>query len=323
VIILAIVVGVVLWQRSNKTEEISTVRPEVRTLTQVLEFSGVTDASERVAQRFSGGGKLTYVGAKEGDFVKKWQTLASIDARTAQKTLQRELNEYETQRLTYENQRDDRKDRAIDTEEGRLAQQDQIALEQTVLGVEIQSLAIEQSRVYAPIEGILIEAPSAAVGTNLALTDVYEIFNPKTLYFQAYVDEIDVAKVYVGQPAKMRLDAYSGQDFTGTVQKVAYKSIGSTNGGTVFPVEIHFDTGIDRNMFRLGMNGEAELILEERENVLSLPVEAILTRDGKNYVSVKNGDGEPEEREVQTGLETDDYIEIISGVSESDEVVLP
>ena len=103
--------GFWFWNRSNQAEEMVTVQPEVRTLTQVLQFSGVTDASERVSQRFAAGGKLTFVGAQEGDFVKKWQTLATIDARTAQKNLQKQLNAYESQRLTFENQGDGRKDR--------------------------------------------------------------------------------------------------------------------------------------------------------------------------------------------------------------------
>lgn len=323
VIIALIAVGFWWSRRGSDDEAVTLARPERRDLVQVLEFSGMTQASERVAQRFAGGGKLTYVGAKEGDFVKKWQTLATIDARTAQKNLQRQLNAYETQRLTFEDQLDSRGDTITSTEAERQAQREQIELEQSVLGVEIQSLSIEESRIYAPIEGILISAPNAVVGTNLALTDVYEIFNPTTMYFEAYIDEIDVAQVYVGQPAIIRLDAFGGQEFSGTVSKVAYQSSPSSSGGTVFPVEIRFDTGVDLNTLRLGLNGEAELILDTRDNALSVPIEALTTRDGKNYVTIQVAEEETEEREVQTGLETDDYVEIVSGLSESDQVVLP
>lgn len=322
-IIVAVLAGFWFMNRSNQSEDLEVVRPQVRTLSRVLEFSGLMDASERVSQRFAAGGKLTYVGAQEGDFVKKWQTLASIDARTAQKNLQRQLNTFDTQRLTFENQSENREDRVLDSEEGRVAAQDQIALDQAVLGVEIQSIAIEDSRLSSPIEGILVRAPSAVSGTYLAPTDAYEVFNPKTFFFQAYVDEIDVSTVTVGQSAMIRLDAFSGKSFSGTVQKIGYSSLSSGTGGTVFPIEIRFDTSEDLSAFRLGMNGEAEVILETRKDVLSIPVDTITTRDGKSFVSVRTGEKTTEDREIELGLETDDYAEVLSGLSESDEVVLP
>lgn len=322
-IIVAVIAGLWFINRSQQSEELEVVRPQVRTLSQVLEFSGVMDASERVSQRFAAGGKLTYVGAQEGDFVKKWQTLASIDARTAQKNLQKQLNAFDSQRLTFENLQDDRKDRVLDSEEGRVAQQDEIALQQAVLGVEIQSIAIEDSRLSSPIEGILVKAPSAVAGTYLAPTDAYEVFNPQTFFFQGYVDEIDIGNVSVGQSAVVRLDAFNGQTFAGTVQKIGFSSLSSSSGGTVFPIEIRFESGLDLSIFRLGMNGEAEVILETRENVLSIPVDAITTREGKSFVQVRTGEKTTEDREIQLGLETEDYAEVISGLSESDEVVLP
>lgn len=322
-ILAVLAIGFWFSRRSSAPDEVTTVRPQQRDLTQVLEFSGVTDASERVALRFAAGGRLTYVGAKEGDAVQKWQTLATIDARSAQKTLEQQLNTYEGQRLTFENQSDDRKDQVLSTEANRVAQQDQIALEQTVLGVEIQSLAIEQTRLYSPIAGILIGAPNAVAGTNIGATDIYEVFNPTTVFFEAYVDEIDVSQVYVGQGAVIRLDAFSGEEFSGAVSKVAYRSAASTSGGTVFPIEIRFDTGTDLEKLRLGMNGEAKLIIDTRKNVLSLPVETITSRDGKSFVMIHQAGQEPQEREVQTGLETEDHIEILSGVTSEDEVILP
>lgn len=323
IIIVALAAGFWWWRSSQQQEEVSTVRPERRDLTQVIEFSGVTDATERTALRFAGGGKLTYVGAKEGDVVKKWQTLATIDGRTAQKNLEMDLNTFEAQRLEFENQMYTRKDVVREDSELRRIEQDQIALNQTVLGVEIQSLAIEETRLSSPFEGILISAPQAVVGTNVTPNDVYEIFNPTTMFFEAYVDEVDVSQVYVGQEAKLRLDAFRDEEFAGQVVKVAFRSASSTSGGTVFPIQIQFDASVDQNKLRLGLNGEVSLIIDERDQALSLPIEAVTSRDGKDFVSLQTGSGEPEEREVQTGLETDDYIEILSGVSETDEVILP
>lgn len=322
-VILGIIAGIWWWRNSQSQADSTVVRPEYRSLSQVIEFSGVTDASERSALRFAAGGKLTFVGAKESDLVKKWQTLATIDARSAKKNLEMQLNEFDVQRLEFANQMDTRKDTLREDPELRRIEQDQIALNQKVLGVEIQSLAIEETRLISPIEGILVSAPQAVSGTNVLPTDVYEIFNPKTMFFEAYVDEVDVANVYVGQVARLRLDAFRDEEFTGKVTKIAFRSAASTSGGTVFPIEIQFDESIDLARLRLGLNGEASLVLAERERALSLPIEAVTSRGGKDFVMVRQADGEPQEREIQTGLVTEDYIEIISGVSESDEVILP
>lgn len=325
VALLAIVVligGGIWWSRSGETEVVQTIQPEYKDLEEILEFSGVTDASERVAQHFAGGGKLVYVGAKSGEVVKKWQTLATIDARSAQKSLQKNLNTYESQRLLFENIGDERKDRVLSEEERRLAQRDQLDLEQTVLSVEMQSISIEDSRLSSPIDGILLKAPSAVVGTNIGPADGYEVFNPKTIFFRAYVDEIDVSRVYVGQTAKIRLDAFSDQEFSGTVQKVSYASTSLSTGGTVFPIEVMFTLDPAEQGFRLGMNGDVSLLLEKRTNVLSVPIETVSTKEGKNFVSVLVGE-EVQEREVEIGLETDTSVEIVSGITVNDLVVMP
>jgi hypothetical protein len=67
------------------------------------------------------------------------------------------------------------------------------------------------------------------------------------------------------------------------------------------------------------MNANAEIITQKKDNVLILPVEAITSRRNKNYVAKKDGTS----TEVQVGLYNEDNIEIISGLSEGDSVLLP
>src|SRR5690554_2544870 len=81
--------------------------PTRETLVKTLVVSGVVDAKEKASLRFLAGGKVTNLGAKEGDQVKKWQTIATIDARTLANTQQQSLNSYAQQRLTWDQETDD------------------------------------------------------------------------------------------------------------------------------------------------------------------------------------------------------------------------
>ena len=71
------------------------------------------------------------------------------------------------------------------------------------------------------------------------------------------------------------------------------------------------------------MNGDATITLQTSNDTLIIPLDATSTRDDKTYVQVKTGEGKTEEREISTGIETDTQLEVLSGLSENDEIVLP
>ncbi|MEK7458363.1 MAG: hypothetical protein AAB612_02680, partial [Patescibacteria group bacterium] len=100
--ILLVIAGIFWWRFSiNSKKNIKTFEaPQQRTIEQVLEVSGKVDAHEKASLKFLAGGKITYVGAKIGDQVKKWQTIASIDKNDLQKNLTKYLNTYSIERST-------------------------------------------------------------------------------------------------------------------------------------------------------------------------------------------------------------------------------
>lgn len=313
--------GYMWWQKKSAVEPVKTVQPAYRDLVATLEFSGFVDAHERVSLRFSAGGKVVYLGAKEGETVKKGQTLASLDRRSVQKTLEKKLNTYEDQRLTFENAKDDRKDRTLNAEEQRLAQQDQIDLEQAVLDLEIQNLSVQDYTLTTPISGILIQSPVSVTGVNVLATETFEVVNPDTLFFKVLVDEVDIDQVHLGQRAMVQLDAMPDKTYAAEVSDISY-TIAQASSGTVYPIELTFLDPVNITQQRLGMNGEAQLVLEEKVNVLSVPIETLITRNGTTLVNVQRN-GETVEQEIKTGLETEEYIEVLSGLTTDDQVVLP
>lgn len=324
-ILLVLALGGAFWwftQASAQKEALTFIKPQRENLTKTLEVSGIVDAQEKARMRFAAGGKLTRVNVKEGDTVKKWQTLAVIDQATLRKQLQQDLNLYMQERWDWEQRLDDTSDRALPTDELREKDKAQWDLDNEVLNVEIQSIAITNTVLSAPFPGIITAVPATAPGIVLSATEYFEIVNPATLEFVAEVDEADIAKVQIGQAAEIVLDAYPDETLLSTVKSISYASKqGET--GTVFEVTVGLSPGQSPNTLRLGMNGDISIELAQKQDILTIPLITTRQRDGKTFVDVRTGEETYEEREIQVGLETDEQIEVVSGLSEQDEILSP
>ncbi len=324
-LLLAAVVlaGIGWWQYRRQVTnqpELTFEHPVRENLVKTLEVSGVVDAKEKARLRFLAGGKVTFIGAQEGDRVEKWQTIAVIDQATLQKQLQQDLNTFRQERLEWENTTETA---PITSRLNRARQQDQLDLDNEVLDVEIRDIAIQNTRLYAPFEGILTQSPTAVTGVQLLSTDYFELINPQTLVFRAEVDESDIAAVALGQETTINLDAHLDTDVNSVIEYIAYSST-ETTSGTIFIVELPLDTtqhGLD--FYRLGMNGDASIVVDRRENVLTIPLFALIERDDQTFVEVKVGEHETQERQIEVGLETDDKVEVLDGLTTDDWVLIP
>jgi len=322
-VLIALLVVFSFLQNRNKNQVVlNFVNPVRKDLVSSITISGRVDAKEKAQLRFVAGGKLVYLGAKQGDVVKKWQSLATIDRSTLQKQMNQDLNNYMKERYDFENTRDDIKDRTLETEEVRSVAKEQYDLDNQVLNVEIQNIAIANTTLYAPFEGILTVVPTNVTGVQLLATDYFEVVNPKTLIFRATIDEIDMHRIAKGQNGQIILDAYDGEKIDTYISYVAYTS-SETSSGTVFIVEFPINSQ-DMERYRIGMNGDAIIKIAEKQNILTVPLDAISERDDKVFVEVKadNKEGK-EEREIRVGLESEDEIEVLEGLSENDQVLLP
>lgn len=325
-VLLLLIGGVALWyvrSQANKEPELTFVTPIRQDIVESLDVSGTVDAKQKARLRFLAGGKITYVGAQEGSWVKRGQTLASIDQATLQKQLELQLNAYTRQRNSFENYQDSIKDVPLTTTQERAKDDTQLKLEDSVLSVEQQALAIQNTSLYAPFEGLLTVSPVTVAGVQVTSTEYFEIIQPTSLIFKAAVDEADIAQVTPDLPAVLILDAYPDKKITTKVQYIAYTSSESSTG-TVFVVEFPLGDIPESNLLRLGMNGNIAIELKRANNALTIPLDATKERDGKTYVMVQAPDGSVKEREIVTGITTTtNLIEVISGLSESDRVQLP
>lgn len=311
-----------MQSRTSKQVKLTYVSPVREDIVSSITVSGRVDAKEKARLRFVSGGKLVYLGAKEGDSVKKYQSIATIDRSTLQKQLNQNLNAYMQERYDFENTKDDIKDKSLNTKETRFVAQQQYDLDNKVINVEIQSIAIANTTIYSPFEGILTVAPTAVGGVQLLASDYFEVVNPKTLIFHANIDEIDLHRIEKGQSTEIVLDAYDGEKIDTAISYISYTSSESSSG-TVFLVEFPINSQ-DINKYRIGMNGDALIKIAEKKNVITIPINAISERDGKVFVNVKANNKEQKiEREIKIGLESEDKVEVIEGLNENDQIALP
>ena len=317
-VVIAIITGRRVY-KSLKPLEFETTSAIRADLQKIIEVSGEVQAGESVDLHFQAIGKLTWIGVKEGDSVNKWQAVASQDKRTLEKQLKQDLIAFEKEFRDFDQAVEDNP--LINLSFKRILEKAQFDLDSEVIDVEIRNLAIELSTLVTPIEGIVTSVDTPIAGVNVKATDTITIVNPVTLYFEAQVDETDIALMEEGNKATIILDAYEDTRIESAVTWIDFTASTSEGGGTVFLIKLTLPNLSEVN-YRQGLNGDVTIIVEEKEEIVVLPLDAVDKDDEGAFVIVAK-DGKLEKQSVSTGLETEDDIEIISGLEEGDQVVLP
>ena len=191
-------------------------------------------------------------------------------------------------------------------------------LQKAKLSLEEAKSRLDQYVVKAEFDGTLIEL-NAEEGDRLPSGDAAVVASVDQLRMKVVIDEYDIGTVYVGQKAEVYFTAFGNEPFTGVVGKVGQRGE-LENGSVNFRAEILIE-GNER--IKPGMSGDADIFVEKRDGVLRVPREAItILDDGVGIVQRLNQEGQPEALEVETGAEGDMFVEIVSGLSEGDLVVL-
>jgi len=322
---LFIVINRVQAQKSKDPAQLNTkkdtiVTPEIKSIKSEIILAGSISASEIASLRFPGSGKLVWVGVKEGDRVKKWQAIASLDKQQLRKSLQTQFNNYRSNLSQFWDTKDEYKDAIISDTVQRILDRTQYSLDNTVINYEIADMAIKESTLFSPIAGVVTEIQQPLTGTNITpATATFTIINPASIYFKSEIDQEDVTKIKVGQKATIKIDAFSDNSFDSEITHISFIPVPGQSS-TVY--EIRFQLPVDnQNLnYRLGMDGEALIILKEENEALVLPLDA-LNDDGQSFVWLKTDD-KLSKKYVTTGIENDTEIQILEGLNPNDSVVI-
>jgi HlyD family secretion protein len=167
-------------------------------------------------------------------------------------------------------------------------------------------------------EGNAVSPVTAVTGGTLLLS----LAGTESLYLEGKVDENEVARVEVGQEARIRTEAFGGRVFTGRVDKIAPLGERIQNV-TYFEVEIEI-TDPDAELLRPRMSGDADIVAEVVKNALVIPETALRYRGDQIYVEWVNRDGNPglEPHDIEIGIVDGTRVQVLEGLSDGDEVQL-
>ncbi len=183
--------------------------------------------------------------------------------------------------------------------------------------------------IVAPRDGVILQKLveqgtfiSSGMSSVSAGTTLFVLGDISQMFAVVEVDETDIGAIEVDQPVEITVDAFAMQIFDGTVTKIEPVAQLVQNV-TVVRVTVGIDT--PPSFLKPQMNATCAFIVEKKEDVVRAPVQAIQRKDGKTMVRVqkdeKTGIAGIEDREVEVGLEGNDYAEIKSGLKE-DEVIV-
>jgi membrane fusion protein, macrolide-specific efflux system len=167
--------------------------------------------------------------------------------------------------------------------------------------------------VLAPINGTVI-LRNIEPGQTFTGNDAVFVMSDR-LIVMAQVDETDIAQIRLHQRAKIVLDAYPDQPFTGQVDLIAYDAT-TVNNVTTYNVEVLPDKVPD--FMRSGMTANVSFVAARHPGVLLIPADAVKSRAGHTYVLTppKKPNGAPVEKEVKIGLSDGKRVEVLEGVTE-------
>lgn len=322
-ILVVLVAGFLIARNFRKGPDFSLEAVKKGNMEITTSASGKIRAEKDAILRFQISGLLSWVGVQKGDAVKKGQAIASLDKRELEKRFQKEMNSYLNERWDFEQVQDDyeeiKENHLITDSIKRILEKNQFDLESSVLNVEIADLAVRFATINSPFEGVVADLDQPYPGVNISPTTAFfRIIDPKSVYFEAKVDETDIPKVKIGDKVKLLIDAYPEETFDGTVGKIDFSSTTSSGGGTAYNAWIYFTSGAAN--LKLDMSGDAEIIHSSLADALLVPISAFSEKGGKTFVW-KVLDGKAHQVEIEVGNIGDDYIQVISGLDEGDRVI--
>jgi macrolide-specific efflux system membrane fusion protein len=170
----------------------------------------------------------------------------------------------------------------------------------------------------APIDGQVIVA-TMQPGQTVTTSDAVVVLSDR-LIFRAQVDETDIGKIKLDQEANISLDAYPGVNIHAVVDHIYYESQTVSNV-TIYLVDLRPDNL--PTFCRSGMNVNVDFRDQYKQNILTLPVTAVQQGKKGSFVMVKDEDtGKPVGRPVKLGISDDAVIEVVSGLTAEDRVLV-
>jgi HlyD family secretion protein len=312
--------------------------------------AGTIEACQRTKLSTIIGGRIEYLGVKEGDKVKKGQLLLKLwnDDQQAQAALSQTqivlagkrseevciaaVNaEKEAKRQADLRARgfvsSSREEAARTDAEVRRAGCNTAKADVAQAEAKFKATKVEQGRValYAPFDGTVAKIVgelgeySTPSPPGVPTPPAIDLIDDSCLYVKAPMDEVDAPKIVAGQPVRVTLDALPGKILPGKVRRVApYVSAVEKQARTV-DIEVDFEQPESAGKLLVGYSADVEIILAGRDKVLRIPTAAI--QEGGRVLLFNADSSKLEARQIKTGLSNWEYTEVLEGLKAGDRIV--
>jgi len=334
---------------------------------------GVVDPVDKVDVKSAVSGRVLSLAVREGDVVKKGDVLAEVEPdvtqaqslsevissvsqaelklRDAARSFEAQQRLFEAGLIGKENLRDFEVTRDLAAQDLDAAKTRYRIVEDH--GIPISNAGGQRARVLSPMDGVVItrgvdlgETVTSGVSSFNAGTVLFTVADLQSLEIKVNLNEVDIAKVKVGEPVRITLDAYPQREFTGKVRFVAPAAT-LEDKIKVFKTEIALDQ-LDA-AYRTGMSANVEILGEQRDHALSIPLEALQRKDGQVVAYRLKANLEPKSIEkartelngknkytwlsenwqqyfepvpIEAGIATLERVEVVSGLAAGDQVAL-
>lgn len=327
-LVLAVLAGGFFFFNRPKQIQVETVTVTRKDLKSIVPASGNLTGASAFDLKFRAGGKIVSLQVKPGDQVWQGQLLASLDNRDQVIALNQAKNNLRDKKAQADKVLDDihlfqygmggfgmvaspnetMTQRALRT-------QAEVSRDNAFDSLKSVQKDLEDTLIIAPSQGLVTQVPASLNQYVSSQDTVIRLADLSGTYFEAEVDEADIGKISLGQGAEVTLDAYPDKVFSGEVKEIQPFTRSSVSGAMVITVRIKLQN-IDQPFIQ-GLSGQVDIILQEVKNALVVPLEAIK----EDSVTVKN-DNRVQKQKIKKGLQSEEEVEILEGLSEGDYVYL-
>jgi membrane fusion protein, macrolide-specific efflux system len=304
--------------------------------------TGRVQPKERIEIKSKVAGQVIELDVEEGARVKKGQLLLRLDptdyrrdVARAEADVAQARNALEYAALNLERKKRALSDRGVAQIDVDLAANEHKSKTVALRSAEVM-LATAQDRlrytsISAPIDGTVLErgiqfgeVVTPGIQQTFEGRPLMTVGDLSALIVRSELNQIDIAKIAVGQKVRLSFDSLPGRTFEASVTKTAPASIKPKGKEIdVFPVEA---TLVEADpLIKPGMTADVRYLIEVRPGVLAAPIEAVVKDEGRSRVTkmvMVNGKKKREQVEVEIGARSDREVELISGVKEGDELVI-
>lgn len=293
---------------------VETIAAETGAVSRGVTVSGVVEPIRTVGVNSQTSGALLSVEVEEGDVLAEGGILARVDQRELEAQLAAAEAGFQVAEAAFQRAEQLRERRVITLPE---YERDRTAYAAATAQLDQLRTRIGYATVRSPIAGVVLAKHVEAGDVVGNQTRLFTLGDVSTLVVRVGVSELDVVELNVGEAAHVSLDAFPGRVLEGRIRRVFPSADPNTR---LVPVEVALDTGAGR-LVRPGFLARIRFDLAERADVVMVPGGAVVGAAGAQSVFVVQ-EGRAVRRSVETGLTSEGRVEILSGLTAGEVVVV-